>query len=343
VSSPPTSRAPRFPARLAGSAARRSEARAARIVSCGDLILDIVTRAEAPLAHGSDTPGSIRFRQGGSAANTARWVARLGGRSTFIGAVGRDAWGRRLVAALRAAGVTVHAPRVAAPSARIVALIGSDGERSFVTERGAADQLLPTALRPSWLRRCAVLHLPAYSLLASPLESAARRAVELARAGGAAVSVDLASRQPLLAAGLATSWDRIASLKPDVLLANAAEAGTLARGAPRGGVGAATPATALLALSPLVVVKEGAAGCRVLVRGPGPGPLAALELVVAARPAHAEDTTGAGDAFDAGFLLAWAAIPRPQRLDAAGLRRAAVAGNRAATRLLTEPRPELVS
>ena len=347
MSSPPTpGRASRLPARLAGRRASQRGQGRPRVVALGDLVLDVVTRAQAPLAHASDTPGTIRFRQGGSAANTARWVARLGGRATFIGAVGRDAWGRRLVASLRGAGVTVHGPRVAAPSARIVVVIGPDGERSFVTERAAADLLAPALINPAWLRGCAVLHLPAYSLLAEPLEQAARRAAELARAAGAALSVDLASRQPLLDAGPGVAWDRIEALSPDVLFANAAEAAALA-GVMRTGVAgtsvAARDLARLLGLAPLVVIKEGAAGCRVMARprdaAPGSPP---LELVLAARPLHSSDTTGAGDAFDAGFLLAWAATPPAARLGAAALRRAALAGNRAAARLLGEPRPELV-
>ena len=112
-------------------------------MSLGDLIVDVVVTASGPLAHGSDRAGSIGFRQGGSAANTARWVARCGGQAVFIGAVGRDEWGRRLGAALAEAGVEAHLITRNAPTARIVVLVEADGERSFVTDRGAADLLAP--------------------------------------------------------------------------------------------------------------------------------------------------------------------------------------------------------
>ena len=51
--------------------------------------------------------------QGGSAATTARWLARLGARSSLVAAIGRDPAGRALVKALEADGVTLRAVRIA--------------------------------------------------------------------------------------------------------------------------------------------------------------------------------------------------------------------------------------
>ena len=106
-----------------------------RIVSLGDLIVDVVASASGPLASGSDRAGTIAFRQGGSAANTARWVASCGGEAVFIGAVGRDEWGHRLGAALTNAGVEVHLATKNAPTARIVVLVDADGERTDGIDR----------------------------------------------------------------------------------------------------------------------------------------------------------------------------------------------------------------
>jgi sugar/nucleoside kinase (ribokinase family) len=66
-----------------------------------------------------------------------------------------------------------------------------------------------------------------------------------------------------------------------------------------------------------------------------------LRLEVATMPIAAADTTGAGDAFDAGFLAAWLAARRRGSAPAAALRRGAVAGNRAALRHLSNPPGEL--
>ena len=299
-----------------------------RVVALGDLVLDIVAATKEPLARASDASGTVVLRQGGSAANTARWVARLGGRGVFIGAVGRDEWGRRLRASLEGGGVRVHLVRKARHTAHIVALVEPGGERTFVTDRGAADLLALDDLRAAWFRGASDLHLPAYSLLNEPLGAAARRAVELARSAGATISVDLASRRPLLARGRRTAWERIAGLAPDLLFANAAEAAALsgARGEQH-----------LLELAPVVVIKEGPGGCRVIASDATPEP---VRLAVATSPLHASDTTGAGDAFDAGFLMAWLSAPRETRHDPAVLRWSALAGHRAAARLLSEPRSE---
>jgi sugar/nucleoside kinase (ribokinase family) len=274
-------------------------------------------------------PGTVRLRRGGSAANTAAAFARLGGRATFIGAIGRDGAGRRLVSALRDADVSIHVSRVDVPTARLLALVDRRGERSFVTERGAADRLEAADLKVSWLRGAGALHLPGYSLYNRPLSDAAQAAVAMARTSGAIVSVDLSSRAPLLAFGRDETWRMIRGLEPDLLFANASEAAALLRGGKMEG---------LLEIAGTAVVKEGSLGCRVLWRGTGDS---VEQLAVATTPVQVADSTGAGDAFAAGFLftLLSGGIARPWT--AAVLRRAALAGHRAAADLLRAPRPEL--
>ena len=77
------------------------------------------------LRSGTDVAADIRFRAGGSAANTARAFASLGGRAVFVGALGDDEVGGRLRAFMRSSGVTVHAPRVRGRSARLVVSVAS--------------------------------------------------------------------------------------------------------------------------------------------------------------------------------------------------------------------------
>ena len=123
------------------------------------------------------------------------------------------------------------------------------------------------------------------------------------------------------------SWMVIARASPDVLFGNEGEASVL--------VGD-LDASRLASLAPVVVVKQGALGCLVLT--------ASGRSHVATRRLAVTDSTGAGDAFDAGFLYSLLASGyRAGGLMAseAVLRRAALAGHRAAARLLTGPRREL--
>ncbi len=77
---------------------RRRTARpqpAARIVVLGDLMLDVVLASQGPLQLGTDVPGSVALVQGGSAANTARWLGRLGAQVTLIARRGPGRGGSR--------------------------------------------------------------------------------------------------------------------------------------------------------------------------------------------------------------------------------------------------------
>lgn len=266
--------------------------------------------------------------QGGSAANTARWVARVGGRGTLIAAVGRDATGRSLVKAVRSDGVIAHVSRIAgAPTGRIGVLVAPGGERSFVQDRGAAELLRPDDLRPAWFRGAAALHQPIYSLL-GPLGEAGRHALDLARAAGAAISVDLASIGPLLSEGRRAAQALISDVAPDVLFATAAEADALL------GLGRLED---LLSSASIAVIKRGPKGATVLARAGGN----VIRFDAATQALNATDTTGAGDAFDAGFLVGWLTARAGGRSLSASLHAAALAGHRAAAQHLSTPRVEL--
>lgn len=296
-----------------------------RLVTIGDLTLDIVVRQSSRIETGTDVPASISFRAGGSAANTARAFARLGGAATFVGAVGDDRLGSLLGAALRSEGVRPALTRNKGHTARLAVSLAATGERSFLTDRGTADSLRWHPTYTTLLKATDALHLPAYSLLKKPLAETSLRAARVARSGGALVSVDLASRRPLLAGGSVAARATIAAVKCDVLFANRDEAAALVgpRHLPQ-----------LLELAPIVVVKAGAEGCRVLWRD--------VDMEIGARPFRATDTTGAGDGFDAGFLYSLISTGRAlenlRRLD---LRHAAYDGGKAAAAFIRGPRKEL--
>ena len=285
-------------------------------------MVDVVLAPTRDLEPATDVPGRVTLRQGGSAANTSRWLGRLGARTQLVCAVGRDRAGRALVAAVRSDGVVLRGPHVAgAASGRIGVFVAPGGERSFVADRGAADQLAATDLRPAWFAGIDLLHLPAYSLLGDSLGPAGRRAIALARDAGALVTLDLASSGPLLAGGRRAARDLVRAAAPDLVFATSTEADAIL---------GSSSAEALLRFAPAAVIKRGAKGATIVARvGPDQ-----LRFEVATRPLDAADTTGAGDAFDAGFIVGWLTARAAGRPPGAALQRGALVGHRTAARQL---------
>jgi sugar/nucleoside kinase (ribokinase family) len=204
--------------------------------------------------------------------------------------------------------------------------VAPGGERSFVQDRGAALRLAPEHLREEWFASAELVHIPTYSLLDHPLGDAGKRAADLAHSAGALVTVDLSSTEPLLALGRRAAVEVVRGAQPDLLFAAGSEAGALGSGDEE-----------LLDLAPIVVLKRGPKGALLLYRE---GP-AVHTFEVATKAVAASDTTGAGDAFDAGFILGWLAARRDGVSTAAGLRRGVLAGHRLAIRHLRRPREEL--
>jgi ribokinase len=299
-----------------------------RIVVVGDLIVDVVLAPAADLVSGTDVPGRVMVRQGGSATTTARWLGRSGADVSLVASVGRDSAGRALIRTIRDDGVTPRVVRIAGhQTGRVGVFVAPGGERSFVQDRAAALWLTPEHLRPSWFAAAELVHIPTYSLLDHPLGDAGRRAAELAHAAAALVTVDLSTSWPLLALGRDAAVDVVRGAEPDLLFAAGSEAGALA-----------DSEESLLEIAPIVVLKRGPQGASLLYRDGG----ARSRVEVAAQPVEAADTTGAGDAFDAGFILGWLRAMRSGASCAASIRRGAEAGNRMAARHLLRPRRELV-
>ncbi len=302
-----------------------------RVLVLGDLVLDVVLGPERPIEAGTDVPGTVGIRQGGSAANTARWLARLGVDVQLVCAVGRDGAGRSLVTQIERDGVRVRAARIAGErTGRIGVLVDPGGERSFVADRRAALALRPDHLRDEWFTRLDLIHVPAYSLMGEPIATAARDAVRRARAASdAQVSIDLSSIGPLLAQGRRAARELVASVTPDVLFATEAEVEAfLGR----------RPADGILDHTGIAVIKRGARGARVMAQGPNGE---ALQFDVVTSHVSAVDTTGAGDAFSAGFIAGWLSARAAGRTIPDALHRATVAAHRTAARQLTLAKQEL--
>ena len=261
------------------------------IVVVGDIAVDIVSTLKTPLARGSDAPAEISLMPGGSGANVAVWLARLGQRATFVGRIGDDMFGRWLRDDLVAEGV--EAALVVDNARRtgvIQVLVEPDGERTMAPDRGANAVWAQDDVSETLIAGADLLHVVGYVLLDRASQPGALAAMAYARKHGVPVSLDPSSHAPLLSLGADAFWDLVG--KVDLLLPNRHEAQALS--------GSREPEDALLALrrhAGTVVIKLDREGCIVsegdrVERIPAP----AVQVV---------NATGAGDAFDAGFLAAW--------------------------------------
>ncbi len=262
-----------------------------RVVVVGDLVTDVLVSTAGPLSSGSDTLASIVLRGGGAGANTACWLADCGVNVALVARVGGDEVGRARTLELLGANVeAVVAVDHEALTGTVVVLVGADGERTMLADRGASLRLSVQDVKPWVFEVGTHLHLSGYVLLDERSRGAALYALERARGHGMTVSVDAASAAPLSIVGPEAfrSW----TVGVDLLLANTDEAQVLT-GCPD----AASAATALAGDYPIAVVKDGAAGAVWASAG--------TIRHCPAEPVQVVDTTGAGDAFAAGLLADW--------------------------------------
>jgi sugar/nucleoside kinase (ribokinase family) len=253
-------------------------ARAGGILVVGDVIDDTVVIPSGPIRADTDTASVIRRVAGGSAANTAAWLASLGADVAFVGAVSAADIDRHTALL---PGVDVHLQAADAATGAIIVLVQGQ-ERAMLTDRGANADLDFDAIPDHLIR--AHVHLTGHSMAASD-GSAFARFVRRAKAAGATVSVSPGSVAYIDALGPDRFAEVIAGA--DVLFASLVEATALA--------GASDPeAIAARIQAPTLVLTNGAEG--VIVDGVRV-PAAAASVVV--------DPTGAGDAFCAGFLARW--------------------------------------
>ncbi len=259
------------------------------IVALGDLALDVFVAPDHDVVAGSDARGVVRVRPGGSAANVAVWASRLGATSSFIGGVGDDYASGFLRADLDRERVVAHLMRCPAPTATIAVLLDDRGERSMITDRGAALQLQPDFLDPSMFPPGSRLHLPAYSLFEGPLAGSALVAAALCRQAGGCAGVDTSSVGPLRAYGRERFLALLERIGPDLLFANDAEAVLLS-----GSNDPEDGSRFLRRYAATVVWKLGGRGAA--ARGDEYVSTQGLDVPVV-------DTTGAGDAFAAAFTV----------------------------------------
>ena len=276
------------------------------LVCIGDLVEDVVVWSGGTPRAGTDNPARIQRVRGGAASNVAVFASSLGPSVRFVGRVGDDLVGEALVRDLVVAGVDPKVQRQGR-TGTIVILVDASGERTMFPDRAAAAELADVP--DSWISGAAAYHLSAYSLT-GPSWPVLRRAAEIARAEGAILTIDAASVALIDSVGPAAFRALIRTLQPTYVFANGVEAG----------VGSLRE---LVDPNTTVVVKNGRDPTEIHAAG---------NKSATVRPAPVDDvrdTTGAGDAFAAGFLAAV--------LDNAEPVEAVEAGHSLASRALTQP------
>lgn len=224
-----------------------------------------------------------RLVHGGSPGNVAAGAARLGLACGLIGAVGRDEIGRSYVGDITARGIESLIGMVDGSSGRCWVLVSPDGERTMAVDLGTSPRFeIPHEAFP----RYRAFHTSGYELISNPPQT--WKAIEAAKKSDTLVSFDVAD--PGVIRALGTEIHRAAA-EADLLFANESEARELT---------GLEPERALLQLAKpgkKVVVKLGARGSLVWSER--------AQWHIPARPTRVLDTTGAGDAYAAGFLSAF--------------------------------------
>jgi sugar/nucleoside kinase (ribokinase family) len=278
------------------------------ILGIGNAIVDVVARAEesflsrhdmrkgtmalidavtAEQLYAAMPPG--QESSGGSAANTCAVAAGLGARVAYLGKVADDQLGAVFGHDIRAAGV--HFPSAplhgGAPTARCLILVTPDGQRTMNTFLGACVSLNPADVDAALVADAAVTYLEGYLFDPPAAQAAFRAAAAAAHAAGRQVALSLSD--PFCVNRHRAAFRALVAGHVDILFANEAEVTALYEA--NDFATAAAQARAEVGLAALTRSEAGS----LILRG--------NETVhVAAEPTRVVDTTGAGDAYAAGFL-----------------------------------------
>ena len=283
----------------------------------GDLMVDVMVMVESEVHATGDTQASISTTGGGAAANVATWLTYLGNQSYICARVGDDTNGDFLLNDLDTYSVGHGQIRIAGEkSGMVVVLVDEKGERTMFPDSGANTGLCRSDLPD--LENFDAVYLSGYSLINPKSRANVTAIFDEFKVRNIPVVLDPGTVGALRAVppNLIREW----ITKADILLLNEEEACFIAQEF------TVTRALEKLAqLSPVVVVKRGGDGLIAIAHGSQITEVAALTSEVI-------DTTGAGDAFAAGFISSWFESRDLESALTAGAQTAAVAISRIGAR-----------
>ena len=230
---------------------------------------------------------------GGSAANTVAGIAALGGRAAYIGKVADDQLGAVFTHDIRAVGVAFDTPPLTGglSTARSLIFVTPDAQRTMQTFLGATSQLGPEDVNMDYITASKVLYLEGYLWDQPSAKEAMQNAAVEAKRAGAKVSLTLSDS--FCVARFRDEFLDLAEHHVDILFANESEILSLYQ--------AATFDEALqkvrghCEIAALTRSEKGS----VVVAGDD------VHIIDAVKGVKVVDTTGAGDAYAAGFLYAY--------------------------------------
>jgi len=265
-----------------------------RFLVVGDVLDGVLVQTTATTVGAHDPAAVIRHRPVGAAGNTATWLGWLGAEVDLVARVGVDDVYRH-ERSLGDAGVRAHIRYDARSTTGAVVSVRNDVGRTAMSDPAASGALTADDVPAELVDRADIVHLTGAAMLGGGGADRIAALVARARTGAARVSLDPSATAVVQAVGADEFVEALAGV--DVLFPSEAEAIAL--------TGADTVADAVRALTervPLVVVTRAHDGVLLGRRGRSP-------QRVPVTPATVVDTLGAGDAFAAGFLRAWATDP----------------------------------
>ncbi len=262
-----------------------------RVVVLGDINADLSIRVDTLPTIGGDTPGhALNIGSGGGGLNAAVTFRALGAQARLLGRVGRDRFASVALQTARDRGVDCNAVQSddLVPTGVCTVLVTPDGQRSFVSFRGANVRYDPSAVHAHMMSKPALCYVSAYAMLEGSQAEAARQAVRDAADRGIPVAFDLCT--PAAQQRRA----EILAMMPDMLVfsANEAELRDLFPGTPEPEALATLRATGVR----YIAIKRGERGATVFAPD-GQADVSVPNVRVA-------DTTACGDAFAAACAFA---------------------------------------
>jgi sugar/nucleoside kinase (ribokinase family) len=232
-------------------------------------------------------------KSGGSAGNTIAGIAALGGRTAYIGKVADDQLGDVFTHDIRAVGVTYDTPRLIGglPTARSLIFVTPDAQRTMQTFLGAATQLGPEDINMNYITSSQVLYMEGYLWDQPPAKNAMREAALKAKQAGVKVSLTLSDS--FCVARFREEFRDLVEHDVDILFANENEILSLYQ--VENFDDALQHVRGHTEIAALTRSEKGS----VVVTG------GEVHVIDAVKGVNVIDTTGAGDAYAAGFLYGY--------------------------------------